>query len=1589
MNAGRFPRLEVRLRKYQALLILTFFFGFLPMTPRMYASGRTQTPPAPGPVSGEFVPGEVLVKFRSDAGASLRTRVLQAANLRDTGLVRAGVSLARTGRNTTVEEAVAALRKNRDVVYAEPNYIRRAIGAPGSAPISAALYAASNDPRRAEQWSIGAVNLVPAWDAWAGGDRAPVDVAVVDEGVDSTHEDLAGRVDTTRGYDFVDNDPVAAPDPANPNEKHGTHVAGIVAAAIDNGLGIAGAAGPAGVSIIPVRVLGPNGGTDWAISQGVRWAADQGAEIINLSLGGFGYSQTMADAVAYAQAKGVLVVAAAGNSDADVSNFVPASLPGVLTVAAAAEVAADCKWGYDATPCPAWFSNHGLAVDVAAPGVNILSTVPGGGYEAWAGTSMATPLVAGVAALLKSIHNNWTALDLADVLTATAGNGGNWNPDLGFGVINAGAAVAAAPGANAGIRIVEPVGDGVKVSGAVALRALVGDPNAVARVAFAVDGAVVSTVDRDPNDPATYRSSADLSALDPGSHTLSARALDASGSLLAEDSVKVNVMAPVTSGLGLKVLDPNGNPAIGARVRVIHPYSNSMGGLTWDRAFSGTTNSQGLIVVPSAEVPDGETYWVLVSGTYEEPTVPGAPPKTVTYFYRREITSPADAVIDASGAVRVTVNTMVGGGPVPNGYLDVYPVDAGGGYVLGGFWRNPLYALFAQLDGSGAADLWLEKGAYAFHVSDNVTRNVWVWQTHDVTAGNTVTIDPAGTTTLTLDGTVPGAVYPGTAWAELWPLGLGADPEFVPVFDGGVDGGRVTLMPGNYQTYWGVTVRGATYDWSYDLFRWILPVAGPTTLSMGSTLGLTLSPADAATGYPVLTSHEFSDGAGNLIDGVRYFRQGSLRAAGLFARRTDRQDRAKTMVRHFRPLRAGGVQTPQYIDPWLPNGYSNPTLQLLDANGNPVSGEFSYDPWYYFSSWWSPATALSPGSYVLRVALDLAADGSPWPGDAAAGAVHADRPVIINDAAPPDLTVTLLDPGDGDRPYGGTDAYVALYRPIHDSSGQVAGYTWVADTNSWWGEMTVAPGGIVTCRTCRPQAGDVLYAGYGSADGATVAAYHELTSADAAAGAVSLGSAAESQRVAVTVNSPDLDLRDLKEELVVHGAPVDTLYLNQVTPGQNDAIWFTRGGTWNLIRRGWAADYPNYGDHLLYRTVTVDGATTQVVIDALGAVAYRHTYRSSRMLNAGGVLRYSDIGLGIPGSSWYHWFGSGLDTPSTVRVTPGAYGIVADLATDTADGSQSWYHFLRVGDAVDVDAAGSLTWGGDFQTHLALSGTSASFGPGDTVSFDASVTDAYGHSLESLDGIDWGERFITRFRADRAGAVVQAAPRRTVSAQDHLADRSPFLAVTAPDGTEVSRVKSPAHFHGRAGYTLPETAAPGVWRATLLYGVDALGPAVSSVDFLVGDAAVTGGAISGVIELQGRPRGNWGGVSVKVIGQNLSATTAADGSFSLQNVPAGTVDLLIRAPGYMAAKVVGVTVTSGRLTAVGDTRLRAGDASGDHRVNLIDLSILAWTYGMNAAQAGYDGRADFDGDNKVDLTDLALLASNYGSIPEWVNGQPE
>jgi subtilisin family serine protease len=417
---------------------------------------------------------QVLQQFDLSASASVLPAALPAAARLAAMPVEEVVYLLQVD-SPDVSPLAQALEASGEVDYAEPNYLYYATMVPNDP-----LYNGGNNPGL---WGLNAIHVDQAWDQTSG---AGTVVAVIDTGLYLDHPDIRanvwrnedeianngidddgnGRIDDTNGWDFANSDNLPSD-----GHGHGTHVSGTIAAAGNNGIGLIGVA--YGAKIMPLKALRDNGGgSAFAIAEAINYAADNQADVINMSLAGQGFSNTLEQAVARALLMKVVVVAAAGNNSINSQYLYPANIPGLISVGSVANVAG-------ALPRLSYFSNTGPDIDVVAPGSNILSLKNDGGYKTLSGTSMAAPHVAGLAALIRSKYPDFTPAQVRALLVNSSidltTNGGlpGWDDIYGHGLINAEGALLANPEvAKAAPNIYSPAinlpaGESIQVSGPV------------------------------------------------------------------------------------------------------------------------------------------------------------------------------------------------------------------------------------------------------------------------------------------------------------------------------------------------------------------------------------------------------------------------------------------------------------------------------------------------------------------------------------------------------------------------------------------------------------------------------------------------------------------------------------------------------------------------------------------------------------------------------------------------------------------------------------------------------------------------------------------------------------------------------------------------------------------------------------------------------------------------------------------------------------------------------------------------------------------------------------------------------------------
>lgn len=450
----------------KALSVLSVFLVFCILagllSSGLFAAQATEADPSPlseeagvDPLELGYEPGSVIVAFRSDVGEMEAEALLEEHDSTLDTLVETAaeetVSVAELPAGQTVAEAISELSAEPNVEYVQPVYLYEPASDESEVEPSATTV---NDPYANKQWHLDTIKASGAWDILQDtAAQQPVTVAVLDTPIDVNHEDLSGVINKSLSADFKTGSYEA---PSMAPGSHGTHVAGIIGAISNNGTGVAGVASGADngyISILPVNVFKYNSttqkysGTNAAIAGAIGYAVEQGAKVINLSLGGSPSDTDLVtkNAIDAAVDAGVTVIAAAGNNSSS-ETFYPADFENAISVINIAKFSDPDKNPRSSS------SNYGDNKDISAPGDTILSTYPTGeksygytsGYGTKSGTSMAAPIVTAVAAMLQYYSPSLTPAEIREILHTTATDlyMDGYDAQTGWGCVNAAAALS-------------------------------------------------------------------------------------------------------------------------------------------------------------------------------------------------------------------------------------------------------------------------------------------------------------------------------------------------------------------------------------------------------------------------------------------------------------------------------------------------------------------------------------------------------------------------------------------------------------------------------------------------------------------------------------------------------------------------------------------------------------------------------------------------------------------------------------------------------------------------------------------------------------------------------------------------------------------------------------------------------------------------------------------------------------------------------------------------------------------------------------------------------------------------------------------
>jgi subtilisin family serine protease len=485
----------------------------------------------------EWAPGRVLVMPKAGLTNVEFNKILKEHNGKAYKFGQSNLHLMTVPANSE-RAVVEKLKNNPNIKFAELDK-------------KVKLSATSNDPYFGSEYHLSKIGADVAWDTTQG---AGVTIAILDSGVDPTHPDLLPNL--VPGYNFYDNN-------TNTSDVcgHGTAVAGSAAAVTNNALGVAGVAGQA--KIMPIRIAynDPTTGC-WGyystITSGLTYAADHGAKIANISYGGVAGSASIINAAQYMQSKGGLVFVSAGNDSTQSTTTPTASM---IVVSATDQYDNKTSW-----------SNYGDYVSLAAPGSYIYTTNNGGSYGAWNGTSFASPITAGVGALVMATNPALGYADVQNILFSTAVDLGTVGKDIyfGYGRVNAAAAVAAAKSYLPPVDSTPPVvsitspTSSSSVSGNVAINLTATDNVGVTSVQLFVNGNSIAIDNTSP-----FAFSWDSTSVPNGMANIYVVAFDAAGNQAQSSNVSVNVAnqtAPIVKDTTAPV------------VAIVNPVAGSVSG---------------------------------------------------------------------------------------------------------------------------------------------------------------------------------------------------------------------------------------------------------------------------------------------------------------------------------------------------------------------------------------------------------------------------------------------------------------------------------------------------------------------------------------------------------------------------------------------------------------------------------------------------------------------------------------------------------------------------------------------------------------------------------------------------------------------------------------------------------------------------------------------------------------------------------------------------------------------------------------------------------------------------------------------------
>lgn len=543
-------------------------YGILALVLGVASPPALAAPPLAKAQEIAYVPGRLLIQQRAGLSDAEVDKALKPHGGKRVGKIQGiNVHVVQLPPQANARAVAALLAKNKHFKFVEQDQVVAPAGT-------------TNDPSLPSQWHLTKIGVQAAWDTSTGSE---VIIAILDTGVDASHPDLAAQL--IPGWNVYDNN-----SDTSDVHGHGTAVAGTAAAAGNNAIGVASVAYRS--KLMPVRIADPSAYAYFSsMASGLIWAADHGARVANISYENVANSSTVESAAQYLKSKGGLTVVCAGNSGALQTVGSSANL-----VVVSATDSSDAKTSW---------SNYGGYVDIAAPGLGVLTTSRGGGYGQWSGTSFSSPLVAGTAALMMAANPALASDQVQSLLYSTSVDLGAVGKDdyYGAGRVDAARATLAAATTAASdmqaptVAIAAPIGG--KVVGLVAVDVAASDNVGVTRVDLVVNGSNYAT-----DTIAPYGFSWDSSAVADGPATLIAYAYDAAGNYTGSQPVSVTVAnivaAADTASPTVAFTSPANGASVSKVVTISGAASDNLGpeGITQslyiDGKLSATANGNSL-----------------------------------------------------------------------------------------------------------------------------------------------------------------------------------------------------------------------------------------------------------------------------------------------------------------------------------------------------------------------------------------------------------------------------------------------------------------------------------------------------------------------------------------------------------------------------------------------------------------------------------------------------------------------------------------------------------------------------------------------------------------------------------------------------------------------------------------------------------------------------------------------------------------------------------------------------------------------------------------------------------------------------------